>query len=104
MAEVVGVSKDTVQRVWFARGLKPYRVETFKLLNECGVSLPVNKRGLRHLGSATKQTPEYLRSRALRSGAGAGGLDRRTMGAVGSASAARHDGGSPRRSGRNGSS
>ncbi|MDH6293266.1 hypothetical protein M2275_008211 [Rhodococcus opacus] len=34
MAEVVGVSKDTVQRVWFARGLKPHRVETFKLSND----------------------------------------------------------------------
>jgi transposase len=33
MAEVVGVSKDTVQRVWSARGLKPHRVETFKLSN-----------------------------------------------------------------------
>src|SRR6188508_1224957 len=31
MAEAVGVSKDTVQRVWSARGLKPHRVETFKL-------------------------------------------------------------------------
>ncbi len=34
MAEVVGVSKDTVQRVWSARGLKPHRVETFKLSND----------------------------------------------------------------------
>ncbi|MFC9769551.1 IS630 family transposase [Rhodococcus jostii] len=34
MAEYVGVSKDTVQRVWSARGLKPHRVETFKLSND----------------------------------------------------------------------
>ncbi len=34
MAEAVGVSKDTVQRVWSARGLKPHRVETFKLSND----------------------------------------------------------------------
>jgi transposase/transposase-like protein len=34
MAETVGVSKDTVQRVWSARGLKPHRVETFKLSND----------------------------------------------------------------------
>lgn len=34
MAERVGVSKDTVQRVWFARGLKPHLVKTFKLSND----------------------------------------------------------------------
>ena len=34
MAEAVGVSKDTVQRVWSARGLKPHRIETFKLSND----------------------------------------------------------------------
>jgi transposase len=34
MAERVGVSKDTVQRVWSARGLKPHRVKTFKLSND----------------------------------------------------------------------
>jgi transposase len=34
MAEKVGVSKDTVQRVWSARGLKPHRVETFKVSND----------------------------------------------------------------------
>ena len=34
MAEKVGVSKDTVQRVWSARGLKPHLVETFKLSND----------------------------------------------------------------------
>ena len=34
MAETVGVSKDTVQRVWSARGLKPHRVKTFKLSND----------------------------------------------------------------------
>lgn len=31
MAERHGVGKDTVQRVWRARNLKPWRVETFKL-------------------------------------------------------------------------
>jgi hypothetical protein len=34
MAQAVGVSKDTVQRVWSARGLKPHLVETFKLSND----------------------------------------------------------------------
>ena len=34
MAERVGVSKDTVQRVWSARGLKPHLVKTFKLSND----------------------------------------------------------------------
>jgi len=34
MAAAVGVSKDTVQRVWSARGLKPHLVETFKLSND----------------------------------------------------------------------
>jgi len=34
MAEQVGVSKDTVQRVWSARGLKPHLVKTFKLSND----------------------------------------------------------------------
>ena len=34
MAAKVGVSKDTVQRVWSARGLKPHLVDTFKLSND----------------------------------------------------------------------
>ncbi len=34
MADRVGVSKDTVQRVWSARGLKPHLVTTFKLSND----------------------------------------------------------------------
>lgn len=34
MAAHVGVSKDTVQRIWSSRGLKPHRVETFKLSND----------------------------------------------------------------------
>jgi transposase len=34
MAERVGVSKATVQRVWAARGLKPHQVKTFKLSND----------------------------------------------------------------------
>ena len=34
MAAKVGVSKDTVQRVWSARGLKPHLVRTFKLSND----------------------------------------------------------------------
>jgi hypothetical protein len=31
MAKATGVSPATVQRIWSARGLKPHRVETFKL-------------------------------------------------------------------------
>jgi transposase len=31
MAKATGVSSATVQRIWSARGLKPHRVETFKL-------------------------------------------------------------------------
>jgi transposase len=34
MAKRVGVSKDTVQRVWSARGLKPHLIKTFKLSND----------------------------------------------------------------------
>ena len=34
MAKVVGVSKDAVQRVWVAHGLKPHRVKTFKVSND----------------------------------------------------------------------
>jgi transposase len=34
MAEAKGVSKDTVQRIWSARGLQPHRVDTFKLSND----------------------------------------------------------------------
>jgi transposase len=34
MAEHVGVSKDTVQRVWSELGLQPHRVETFKVSND----------------------------------------------------------------------
>ena len=34
MAKRAGVSSSTVQRVWSARGLKPHRVETFKLSHD----------------------------------------------------------------------
>lgn len=34
MAAEFGVSPATVQRIWSARGLKPHRVETFKLSND----------------------------------------------------------------------
>ena len=34
MAAATGVSKSTGQQVWSARGLKPHRVETFKLSND----------------------------------------------------------------------
>jgi len=34
MAEHVGVSKDTVQRVWSELGLQPHRVESFKVSND----------------------------------------------------------------------
>ncbi len=34
MARAHAVSPATVQRIWFARGLKPHRVKTFKLSND----------------------------------------------------------------------
>jgi transposase len=34
MAERVGVSHTTVQKIWAARGLKPHRVDTFKLSSD----------------------------------------------------------------------
>jgi hypothetical protein len=34
MAKKAGVLKDTVQRVWAARGLKPHLVTTFRLSND----------------------------------------------------------------------
>jgi transposase len=34
MAERHGVGKDTVQRIWKARNLRPWKVETFKLSND----------------------------------------------------------------------
>jgi transposase len=34
MAKAVGVSKDTVQRVWAAHGLKPHLAKTFKISND----------------------------------------------------------------------
>jgi transposase len=34
MAKRVGVSPATVQRIWSARGLKPHRVDTFKISND----------------------------------------------------------------------
>ena len=34
MAKAHGVSPATVQRIWSARGLRPHRVETFKLSND----------------------------------------------------------------------
>jgi len=34
MAKRHGVSHDTAQRIWVARGLKPHRVKTFKLSND----------------------------------------------------------------------
>jgi len=34
MAKRVGVSPATVQRVWAARGLRPHKVQTFKLSND----------------------------------------------------------------------
>src|SRR5487761_925450 len=34
MAKAQGVSRSTVQRIWSGRGLKPHRVETFKLSND----------------------------------------------------------------------
>jgi hypothetical protein len=34
MAKHVGVSRNTVQRIWKARGLKPHLVDTFKISND----------------------------------------------------------------------
>ena len=34
MARAAGVSHDTVQKIWSARGIKPHLVETFKLSND----------------------------------------------------------------------
>ena len=34
LAKAQGVSPATVQRIWFARGLKPHKVKTFKLSND----------------------------------------------------------------------
>jgi transposase len=34
MAARAGVSSSTVQRIWSARGIKPHRVEAFKLSND----------------------------------------------------------------------
>jgi transposase len=34
MAEAAGVSKSSVQRVWKELGLKPHRVETFRLIRD----------------------------------------------------------------------
>lgn len=34
LAEVVGVSRETVRRVWQDHGLKPWRIDTFKLSND----------------------------------------------------------------------
>lgn len=34
VAEQVGVSRETVRQVWIAHGLKPWRVDTFKLSND----------------------------------------------------------------------
>jgi len=34
MAELHGISKASVQRIWHANGLKPHLVKTFKLSND----------------------------------------------------------------------
>jgi len=34
MAQVCGVSKASVQRIWHAHGLKPHLIKTFKLSND----------------------------------------------------------------------
>ena len=34
MAARFGVGKDTVARIWKARGLQPWKIETFKLSND----------------------------------------------------------------------
>ncbi len=39
LAPVVGVSRETVRRVWADHGLRPWRAETFKLSNDRGRGL-----------------------------------------------------------------
>jgi len=34
MAAAVGISEASVRRIWRAHGLKPHRVETFKISND----------------------------------------------------------------------
>jgi len=34
MASEVGISDSSVRRIWHSHGLKPHRVETFKLSND----------------------------------------------------------------------
>jgi len=34
MAAVAGISEASVRRIWHSHGLKPHRVETFKLSND----------------------------------------------------------------------
>jgi hypothetical protein len=41
MATVAGISEASVRRIWHSHGLKPHRVETFKL------SIPVSPRNWR---------------------------------------------------------
>ena len=45
MAKAQGVSKATVQRIWFAHGLQPHRTKRFKL----------SKAGISHMGSLQAQ-------------------------------------------------
>src|SRR5258705_2135643 len=52
MAEAVGVSKDTVQRVLSARGLKPQRIKTVQLSNDS----PLDEK-LVHVGRVDLEPP-----------------------------------------------
>src|SRR4051812_47775842 len=73
MAAATGVSKSTVQQVWSARGLKPHRVETFKLSNDPKfeeklvdvVGLYLNRRRRRSC-CAPMRSPPCRHSTALR--------------------------------------
>jgi transposase len=54
LAKVVGVSKDTVQRVWVAHGLKPHLVKTFKVSND-----PLFAEKLRNVVGLYLNPPEH---------------------------------------------
>jgi uncharacterized membrane-anchored protein len=67
MAEHAGVSPATVQRIWDARGLKPHRVETFKLSSD-----------LSRLSARRPKLGDSLSSGLLVGGAGDGNRTRMT--------------------------
>ena len=44
MARHAGVSRSTVARIWYARGLKPHRVDTFKVSTDPALKLLTDRR------------------------------------------------------------